>query len=126
MLPIATTVAGELPLTAAKMILAKIALIGRPPGRCPIIAFANSIILADELPLLSRFPASINIGIAISEYASIFSNIICEISIGLIGVNSTIVKNVLAPRLIAIGEPIRSKNAKVPNKNATLIVLTPF
>ena len=43
--PIATTVAGDEPDTAANIIDAKIADIGSPPGKCPTIDFANSIIL---------------------------------------------------------------------------------
>jgi hypothetical protein len=65
--PIATTVAGELPLTAAKMILAKIAAMGSPPGRCPTTDLANSMIRWALEPLERRLPARINIGIAISE-----------------------------------------------------------
>ena len=65
--PIATTVAGELPLTAANMIQARIALIGNPPGRCPTIDLAKSTIRFAALPLLSNEPARINIGIAIRE-----------------------------------------------------------
>ena len=42
--PTATTVAGELPLTAAKIIQAKIALIGNPPGKCPTREVAKLII----------------------------------------------------------------------------------
>ena len=41
--PTAITVAGELPLTAAKMIQAKIALMGRPPGKCPTSEVAKLI-----------------------------------------------------------------------------------
>jgi hypothetical protein len=66
--PIAATVAGELPLIAAKIIDAKIAAIGRPPGRCPTKLFAKLIILVQTEPLESKEPAKINIGIAISVY----------------------------------------------------------
>jgi hypothetical protein len=112
--PIATTVAGELPLTAANIILANIALIGRPPGRCPTALFAKSMILLDVLPLLKRLPASINMGIAIREYESIFSKSIEDISEGDKPVNITRVKNVLPPRATAIGVPIIIREKKSP------------
>ena len=120
----ATTVAGELPDTAAKMMQANIALIGKPPGKCPTIDFAKSMIRLAEPPLLSKFPAKINIGIAISENLLIPSKIICGI-IAIVSpsksVKNIIVKTVLAPSETATGTPISISAKRRINKNAIVI-----
>ena len=120
----ATTVAGELPETAAKMMQANIALIGKPPGKCPTIDFAKSMIRLAEPPLLSKFPAKINIGIAISENLLIPSKIICGI-IAIVSpsksVKNIIVKTVLAPSETATGTPISISAKSRINKNAIVI-----
>ena len=117
----ATTVAGELPDTAAKMMQANIALIGKPPGKCPTIDFAKSMIRLAEPPLLSKFPAKINIGIAISENLLIPSNISCGIVAMSISVKNIIVKTVLVPSETATGTPISISAKSRINKNAIVI-----
>ena len=103
----------ELPLTAAKIIDAKMAAIGSPPGRCPTKLFANSIILPADDPLANKEPAKINIGIAISVYLFKPSNILDDTPIKSKSVKINDVINVVVPKATATGTP---NNMKANNK----------
>jgi hypothetical protein len=120
--PIAATVAGELPETAAKIILANMAAIGRPPGRCPTNVLAKSTILLALLPLLSRFPAKINIGIAIRAYLSSLLNTALARSIKLSGPSKKYeVRNVDAPKATPTGTLKNRSRKNIPNNTPTII-----
>ena len=64
MLPMATTVAGEEPDTAANSMQASTEAIARPPCICPTQASAKSIILRATPPLVIKVPARMKKGIA--------------------------------------------------------------
>ncbi len=66
MLPIATTVAGEDPETAANSMQASTEAMARPPCMCPTQASANSIMRRATPPLVISVPASTKKGMAIS------------------------------------------------------------
>ena len=62
--PMATTVAGDEPLKAAKSIQAKTPAIARPPGKCPTNAMENRMIRRATPPVDMNDDARIKNGIA--------------------------------------------------------------
>ncbi len=68
--PIATTVAGEEPDTAANSIQASTDAIAKPPGRWPTVAMAKLIMRLATPPVVRKLPARMKNGIASSVKCS--------------------------------------------------------
>jgi hypothetical protein len=64
--PIATTVAGEEPESAAKSMQAKTPAMARPPGKCPTQAMEKRMIRCATPPVVMKLEARMKNGMASS------------------------------------------------------------
>ncbi len=119
--PMATTVAGEEPETAANSIHAITEAIARPPGRCPTVDTAKSIIRRATPPVVRKLPARMKNGIASSVNCSmVWKNFrISDARLSL--AKSRIVSSEDRPSAIAIGMPMMRRTNSATNRNAVVI-----
>src|SRR5690349_368322 len=115
--PIATTVAGELPDTAAKSAQAITPARPRPPYQCPIIAEAKLIMRRATPPCVRKLPARMKNGIAmISNFSMPVKSLSATDSIGTVVIANRYVSTV-RPSEMEIGMPVSIR----PTRRAKMI-----
>ncbi len=115
--PIATTVAGELPDTAANSAQAITPARPRPPAQCPTIDEAKLIIRRATPPWVRKLPARMKNGIAmISNFSMPVNSFSATDSIGTVVIVNRYVSTV-RPSEIEIGMPVSIR----PNSSAKMI-----
>ncbi len=115
--PIATTVAGELPDTAANSAHAITPARPRPPAQCPTIDDANAIIRRATPPCVRKLPARMKNGIAmISNFSMPVKSFSATDSIGTVVIVKRYVSTV-RPSEIEIGIPVSIR----PNSSEKMI-----
>ena len=115
--PIATTVAGELPETAANSAQAITPARPRPPAQWPTIDDAKSIIRRATPPCVRKLPARMKNGIAmISNFSMPVKSFSATDSIGTVVIVKRYVSTV-RPSEIEIGIPVSIR----PNRSAKMI-----
>ncbi len=119
--PIATTVAGEEPDTAANSMQASTDAMASPPGRCPTAEMAKLIMRLATPPVDRKFPARMKNGIANSVKCSKvwknFSASEAKLSCSKIRIVSTDAR----PSDMATGRPTASIVSSETNRNAVFI-----
>jgi len=123
--PIATTVAGEEPETAAKSAQAITPASPRPPCQWPTIEVAKLIIRRATPPCVRKLPARMKNGIAmISNFSMPVNSLSATDSIG----TCVIVKrkvSTVRPSEIEIGMPVSIKASSKPKMMSALIACPP-
>ena len=113
--PMATTVAGLEPDTAANSAHANTPARPKPPAQCPTIEVAKLIIRLATPPCVKKFPARIKNGIAmISNFSIPVNNLRATDSNGTwVMVNKKL--NTVKPREIEMGMPVSMSTVKIMN-----------
>ncbi len=119
--PIATTVAGEEPDTAANSMQASTDAIARPPGRCPTAEMAKLIMRLATPPVVRKLPARMKKGIASSVKCSkVWKNFSASEAKLSLSKNRTVSTDA-SPSDMATGNPIASMESSEANRKTVFI-----
>jgi hypothetical protein len=119
--PIATTVAGEEPDTAANSMQASTEAIASPPGRWPTADTAKLIIRLATPPVVRKLPARMKNGIASRVNCSMVCRNFKDSEAMLSLANRKIVSKEASPSDIAIGMPTSRKANSIRKRKAVVI-----
>ncbi len=122
MVPMATTVAGDEPESAANIMQAKTPAIANPPGKCPTQATENRMIRRATPPVVMKLEARMKKGMARSvKWPSKAENSVCATEANELSENQSKNRTDDNPSDTAIGTPISRKPITMEKRRTTSI-----